>query len=477
VTRAAHRRKLAGFTAIEMLFGIIIAGVLMTASVLYIKHLRLQDRGKTLSTAAQPYHNALVMYGLAKRDALVSVPTGSVTGVANPLEPTCTELRALMPALLDYDCRLPEGAGTPTFTITRIPTGCSGTGCDLAFAVTGNAPVGGSADLEGAQVLQAAVNNFGAEAGQSLVGYGTTIRGTGWQRANPLGNQSRVFGTYATYGASTLSKFVTLYDTRDPNFMGNVSINQSLSVTNTIVAGTSVAAGDGSCKYAEMRVEGRVIVRSPTCVDRVVMDGPTGSVETRSSTGTAQVRITDRVTVFNSSSTDKAGFRFVATASEVYADQLHIVQAQTAGTACPANTFSRDSSGRLLECYSGLWRYPGIHYANVGDACVGGFAQDIANSTAPLICRNNTYINLNQAIGLVSIIDSLVVVNGTTVPAPTCASTAVPILMTDLTRFQTPSSGGTTRLGYTGSGPWTISLTGAGGGEAIVWRGCRYPSF
>ena len=53
----------------------------------------------------------------------------------------------------------------------------------------------------------------------------------------------------------------------------------------------------------------------------------------------------------------------------------------------------------------------------------------------------------------------------------------VHILLTDLTRFQTPASGGTVRLAYSGSGPWAISLSGTDGGEAVVWRGCRYASF
>lgn len=464
-----------GFTLIETLIVLVIAMVAMTAAYLFLNDQNLRERGKRLSTGTQPFHNALIAYGLAQREALVASPTGTVTGVASPLAPTCVELKTMMPALLDYSCALPEGGGTPTFTVTPVPTGCSGTGCDLAFGVSSGQPIG--ADNDGSQIVQYAVSNFGAEAGQSLVGYGSVIQGAGWQRANPLGNQPRTFGTYATYGASTLSKFVTLYDTRDPNFMNNVSIHNSLSVTHVITAGDSVGAGNGTCKYAEMRVDGKMVLRAPGCVDRVVGDGATGTIETRSATGATTVRIGDSISVFNSAGTDKAGIRFVASASEMYADQVKLGQTQTAGTACPANSFARDSTGRWMECYSGLWRYTGMYQANVGDACVGGFAQDIASANSPLICRNNVYVNLNQAVGLVSIVDSLVVTDGTVVPVPACATAATPMLMTDLTRFQTPAAGGTTRLAYTGSGPWTIAIDGAGGGEAVVWRGCRYPSF
>lgn len=484
------RRRQSGFTALELLLGAVIATVITTGIVLFLKDLSLKDRGKTLSRAMQPYHNALVAYALAQRDALVADPPGTVAGVASAQEPTCSELRALMPALLQYDCTLPEGAGTPHFQIRTLPAYCTGINCDLSIAVTGESSVGGSDEMEGAIILQAAVDDFGAEAGQSLNNTssptegGLRIRGTGWWRPNPFGNQERTFGTWATYGASTLSKFITLYDTRDPNFMGNVTLHQSLTVMNSITAGTvtaanSVGTGDSTCSYAELTGD-KVKAKSSTCVDRVVAEGSSGSIETRTDAGATSVRINDRISVFNSSGTDAAGVRFSASASELYADQLRIEQAQTVGTACPANTFSRDSAGKWMQCVGGIWQYPGLSTANVGDTCTAAFAIDATTATSPLICRNNVYVNLNQALGLVAIIDSLVVYDGTVVPVPSCATGTTPVLITSLTRFQTPSAGGTARFTYTGSGPWTMSISnsgGAAGGEGVVWRACQYASF
>lgn len=481
-----HRRRgQGGMTALELLLGGVIVTVVTLGVVLFVHDLDLKDRGKKLSRAVQPYHNALVAYALAQRDPLVSSPTGNVTGVGAPLQPTCTELKTLLPALLDYDCTLPEGATSPEFRVTPTPTGCSGTGCDLALSVCGTGQVGGTGDtLEGTRILQAAVNDFGAEAGQSLEGYGDTIHGTGWQFTNPYGNKARTFCSYATYGASTLSKFVTLYDTRDPNFMGNVTLHQSLTVNNSITAGTvtaanSVGTGDATCSYAELTGD-KVKAKSPTCVDRVVAEGSTGSIETRTATGSTSVRINDRIAVYNTSGTDAAGVRFSASASELYADQLRIEQAQTVGTACPANTFSRDSAGKWMECVSGTWQYPGLSTANMGDPCLGAFAIDATSATSPLICRNNVYVNLNQALGLVAIIDSMTVYDGTVVPAPTCATGTTPTLIMSVSRFQTPTTGGVARYTYTGSGPWTMSITQSGsaaGGEAVVWRACQYTSF
>lgn len=477
---AARRGKQGGFSLPLLLIGGAITIIVLTTIYEVVRLGRLAERGRTLAGAVTPFHNALVAYTLAKRDALIATPTGPVAGVASPLAPTCAELKALMPSLLDYSCTLPERAGTPLFSVTKIPTGCAAAACDLALTVTTGAAVGSDADAS--EIVQKAVNHFGAEGGQSLVGYPGTIRGTGWERTNPLGNVARVFGTYSTYGASTLSNFVTLYDTRNPNFLGDVS------VAGSITSATSVSVGNSTCKFTELTIAGRVIARSPTCVERVLADGAAGTVETKSATGATTVQIGERIAMFNSSGTDKAGFRYTAVASsEVYADSLTTGTAtvdnlavsvnQTVGAACTANTFGRSSDGRWLECFGGVWRYSGIHQANVGDACVGGFAQDISTSTRPLICRNNVYVNLNEALGLAAIIDSMVVIDGTVVPAPTCAAGTTADLILPISKTETPAGGGTFRIDKTGSGPWTISITGSGGGEAIAWRVCKYPSY
>lgn len=505
-----HRQR--GLTAIELLIGSAVLLIIITAIVLPLRRdAELRERGRTLSTATAPYHAALFAYTLKFRKELTT--GGTMTGVVTPTAPTCTELRALMPALLDYNCRLPERGGTPTFELTVVPTGCSGTACDVRYAITSGAPIGD--DEDGSRIVQAAVAHFGAEAGHSLVGFGSVIRGTGWTRNNPLGNVPRTFGTLSTLNSSMYSNFVTLYDIRDPHFLGGVTINQYLTVTGTITSVTGVGVGNGGCQYAELTSTGQVIARSPACIVRVVADGASGTVETRGPTGSTTIRIGDTIQVFNSAGTDAAGVRYVAGATEVYADrfrnntgtaginpdgtvfgttasfanatvtgittvgQFTLRDAQVAGQVCPANSFARDAAGRWMECFGGVWRYVGIQIANAGDACIAGagYAQTPGSPTQPLICRNNTYISLNQALGLVAIWDSLSVVNGTVVPAPACEAPATPILMTDMTRFQTPAAGGITRIGYTGSGPWTMQLEGAGGGEAVVWRGCRYPSF
>lgn len=507
---AGLRSRQRGFSLIEIIIGGTIA-LLFLAGVIYpvIQGQAQRERGKTLATAVAPYHGALFTYALTNREALVNGT--AVAGVGAPLAPTCAELRALLPALLDYSCQLPENAGTPTFFLTVIPTGCTGTACDVGYGVTAGRGIG-SLD-EGAEIVRAAVNHFGGEGGQSFINAATVIRGTGWQRANPLGNTPRVFGTYGAVGTSMFSQFVRRFDVRDPNFLGSVSIAQTLSTTGTITSVTALGAGDGTCQFAQLTSTGLLVARNAACVDRVVANGNTGTIETRDAAGAVTVRVDAGVSVFNGA-TNAGGFRISGGNLETYADQVRInsgsagisatgvvygatgtfadlaasgattvnafllASAQTVNTACTSNSFARDSAGRWMECSANLWRYTGIGTAAAGAACSSGpFAVNSASPNDSLICRNNNYVSLNSALGLVAVIDSVAVVDGSVVAAPSCASGSTPGLMTDLTRIQTPVAGGATRVSYSGTGPWTISLTGAGGEEAEVWRVCRYASF
>jgi hypothetical protein len=219
--------------------------------------------------------------------------------------------------------------------------------------------------------------------------------------------------------------------------------------------------------------------------------------------------VTGLLTSFSSTGIAKAGITYTGVISTIYADNLRNTDGtagvradgsvygatagftgtttvgglalsvnQVAGGACTAGNFARDVNGRWLECVGNLWRLTGLGSAAIGSACSEGpFAINSGNANDSLICRGGVYVSLNTAIGLVSIIDSIAVVNGSVVAAPTCAAGTTAGLMTDLTRIQTPAGGGATRISYSGSGPWTISITGAGGEEAEVWRVCRYSGF
>ncbi len=479
-----RQRAQRGFTLVSVLLGSLIVAVIL-GSIIYplLRDMALADRGKALSTAVAPFHGALFAYSLAHRVSLTN--NGTIAGVVTAQAPTCTELRALMPALLDYKCSIPEGGGTPVFTVTPIPTGCTGTACDLAYTVT-PLPIG--RDVDGSAIVQAAVDHFGSEAGQSLVGFGAVIRGRTWSRPNPNGDAPRTFGTYATVGTSMFSQFVTINDIRNPNFLGNVTIAQQLSVTGTITSVTGVGSGDATCNYTELTSTGRIFARSAACIDRVVADGNTGTIETRSASGSVTTRIGEGVYVFNNTintagiNPDGGVFGTSATfaglanlqGGATISGAATLATVEVAGAACQVGQVGRQADGMLLACVGNIWRIVGLSRVARGDPCVDGVALDQAAPTNTLFCRGGVYVSLNSALGRIAWLDSLVVLDGSVVPAPACETGSAPVVQVVPSQFQSPAAGGTARYAANGSGPWTISITGAGAGEAIAWRGCQY---
>ncbi len=511
----------AGVGLIELMITLALLAVVTVGVMQGVQEYGHYAKGKRIATSMVPYHQAAVDYVHRFRVPLTGQggpAAGTVTGVVNAFGPSIAELRALNILGATYLGVVAEVEGTPTVHITLIPTGCSGTACDIGISVVYPAALAGPKNTH-YRALDYAVGEFGAAAGYSLPDTPGSISGANWTVPNPRGAVTAVFGTYRTYSASGLAQFLTVSDTRDANFLSAQTMHGTLSVDQTITSVQSVGAGTGTsgvgtCSLAELASQGgagRILARASDCVARVFADAGTGSVETRTSTGDTAVRIggDGSLTSYSSTGVAKAGITYTGVVSTIYADNLRnasdtaglrsdgsvygasavfnstatvgglvVSGTQTSGAVCATGAFGRDSNGRWLECVGNIWRLTGMPTASLGAACSEGpFAVNSANANDSLVCRAGVYVSLNTALGLVAIVDSMAVVNGTVVPAPTCASGSSPGLMTDLTRIQTPSGGGATRISYSGSGPWTISITGAGGEEAEVWRVCRYAGF
>ncbi len=510
-----------GLGLLELMITLAVLTVVLTGIYSGVLEYGHYAKGKRIATSMAPYHQAAVDYTQRFRVPLTGQggpAAGTVTGVVDAFGPTISELRALNLLGATYLGSVAEVAGTPTVQLTLIPTGCVGTACDIGISVVYPAAITSPKNTH-YRALDYAVGEFGAAGGYSLPDSPATITGANWAVPNPRGAVAGVFGTYRTYSASGLAQFLTVSDTRDANFLSAQTMHGTLSVDQTITSVQSVGAGTGTggaggCSLAELASQGgagRIFARASDCVARVFVDGGSGTIETRTSTGDRSVRVGSdgALTSFSSTGIAKAGITYTGVISTIYADNLRNTDGtagvradgsvygttagftgtttvgglalsvnQVAGGACTAGNFARDVNGRWLECVGNLWRLTGLGSAAIGAACSEGpFAINSGNANDSLICRGGVYVSLNTAIGLVSIIDSIAVVNGSVVAAPTCAAGTTAGLMTDLTRIQTPAGGGATRISYSGSGPWTISITGAGGEEAEVWRVCRYSGF
>lgn len=497
-------RSSRGVTLIEMIIALAVIAVVFVGIAQGVEIYRDYLKGKDIATAFKPYYQAALDYTHAYRKPLTG--TGTMPAVADPYRPTIAELKTLGILGSAYTGSLPSVTGSPTVELTLIPSGCSGTACDIGIAVTFPAAVK-SGSFPAYRALTFAAREFGSDAGFSTYSTPGTITSVNWSRTNPLGSVEGVFGTYVTYSASGLAQYLVVSDTRDPNFINNVTVGGNVIVTGNVGSGSG-SSGGTTCQLSELMNSGgvgQVAARAADCVTRVFVDGGTGSVQTRTATGGASVTLggDGSITSYTSTGSTGAGVSYSGTVSTVFGDNIQnstntgginssgkvygtdaafsgivsISGTQTAGSACTsAGQFSRQTDGQLLECVSSVWRLAGLVRSTEGSACTDGLALDSTTASTTLFCRGGVYVSLNSALGRIAWLDSQSVVDGSTVAAPTCGTGATAILQVVPSQFQTPVAGGAVRYSYTGSGPWTISISGASGAEAIAWRGCQYTS-
>lgn len=523
-----HRRiTQRGLSLIEILVSVAIVAIMLGSIYEGVAIYNDYTKGKAVASSIKPYHQAAIDYAHRYRIPLTAATGPSVTGVATALTPTVAELLSLGVLAAGYNGRVADVPGSPTISLTLIPTACTGTACDIGIAVTYPAPVV-SVRNTGYRALSYAVREFGSEAGFSTPDLPGTISSIGWSRANPLGAVGGVFGTYITYTATGLAQFLTVNDVRNPNFINNVTIGGDTLIGGTLTVVNSIGSGTGTgttggCQLAQLANAGgagQILARASDCVVRVFADGGTGVVETRTATGSPSVRIGGDGSLYTYSTTGRnaAGITYTASISTVYADNLRntsgtgginvdggvfgtsatfssltvagpsnlqggttlggtttLTQIEVAGQPCSvAGIFARQTDGQLLACVANVWRLSGLTRTTIGAPCIDGIALDIASATRTLICRNNVYISLNPALGRIALSDYQTVIDGTVVSPLPCEVGSIPIIEIVPSSFQTAAGGGTVRYSGPGVGPWTISITGVGGGEAVVARGCQY---
>lgn len=512
--RLGTRRTARGMTMVELVISLAIMAVIFAGIWHGVRIYTDYQKGKRIASAMKPYYQALIDYTRTYRTNLTT--SVAVTGVANAYAPTIAELQTLNLLHTAYNGTVPEVSGSPAMALTLIPTGCVGAACDIGMRVTYPAAVM-SGNFPAYRALTYAVQEFGADAGFSTNDTPGTISAVGWSQANPLGSVAGVFGTYITYSASGYAQYLVVGDLRDPMFVNNVTVGGTITAVQSVGSGTATGV-TGTCQLAQLMNSagaGQLVARASDCVARVFANGSDGSVETRSATGAARVRLggDGTLTSYSSTGSTSAGISYTGTVSTVFGDELRntsntggvtssgsvwgttatfsgpstlgggatitgtvtLVTTQTAGAACTAaGQFARQTDGQLLACISNVWRVQGLARSTEGSACTDGLALDSTDTTKTLVCRNSVYVSLNSALGRIAWLDNLSVVNGTVVSAPSCGTGSTAVIQVVPSQFQTPMAGGTVRYSYSGSGPWTISITGSSGAEGIAWRGCQY---
>lgn len=319
-----------------------------------------------------------------------------VTGVAVDLQPTVAELVALGRLAGGF----PAGAGAmPTQQTARVDitrSNCPGANCTLTTLACTTTPVTlGSNDVR-FDLASTMTTQQGGTGGQALQGLGNSIRGPTLNVPNPLGNVEGIVCGSSQVDTALFQKFLTLNDSRDPNFQGPMTVAGPVTVNNRLtVTGPVSAAGDtnvGGC--VRMRAASGRIGVSCANPDEVPV-GWTGGVRTVDVVAGGNVLVSDSPGTFTGANTAYALLApgEVRTSGRAQADRLVPTGTYTAGSSCAGSeegAIARRSTAGLVTCRGGLWR-SFLTFASAGNACSpdGALADDDAG--AKLLCVAGTY--------------------------------------------------------------------------------------
>jgi hypothetical protein len=446
----------------------------------------------------------------------VTLAFGTAPGEA--MTPTLANLRGMALGLTpgsDFGNYKTLVDATYITRIERIPAGCEtspgGQDCNIRGTVCLDRPVqdfgapAGEFDDFGIGIM---LSRIGGDSGSSILGSAGTISGSGgaWSVANPFaGAPAGLVCQRFGFGSAAFGRFLRVRDSRNPDFQGALTVNNSINTTNgTIGAGTG-NPGPGECRLGEIMNSGQFISRSASCIRRAWVDGANGEIGVADATGTprAQLRDTGEILSKDSSGTVKAGFTYAGTESQAKADRLE-TNAGTAGLrpngetfgnsivintdaapggACPTNNAMVWGNGannlKLLKCVANVWQATGTAIGAIGGACTNNGELGETTAKVSIICVGNVWQTTTSRMGKWAVSEQYLVGHGTVVAKPACGSGAIPRIVA------IPKLVNATyvlqNFDVVDNGPsWTTNMTGPTAAEiawalAVAQVGCWYP--
>lgn len=444
-SKLSMRRKSLGITLVEMMLVVAIAGGLLASLIVERKFDARIKSGEQLATTMTPYFEAVHDYTRKYRQEL---QLGSpITGVANAYEPSVVEMKALNILASTYQTTISRVGGAPLYRVARLPAGCVALTCDLSYMVTTSEPINNADGTVAEGVLTYATRKIGGMAGYSEFTAPGTFNGSGgWTAPNPNGAIAGIFAMYTTYSASGEARFLVINETRDPNFINNVTVGGNIIVpTGTIGTGTGNPGG-AECRLGEILASGAFWSRSATCIKRAWVDGANGEVDVADAAGNTrgQLKDTGELVLRDAIGNVKSGFINVGTDSnaqadnflnnagnagvrangEVFAREFVINTAAVPGAACTSNDAMVWGTGttslRLLKCVANLWTATGTTFGAVGGACPTNGELGETATKISIICSNNVWMTTTSRMGRWAVAFTVPVSHGSVIVKPSC---------------------------------------------------------
>lgn len=458
------------------------------------------------------YRNALQQYtdefygqlqfGNPITKGTVTLPVGATPGsIYNPTITNLIDMGYLPPAFAVN--LLTVNGGNLVHTINLLPAGCVGLACTVEGLVYVDRPIlanESGAGINGVVIGQM-VQRIGGAAGASVDTVSGVVGATGsWAVANPLpGTPAGVFAARFGSSMSSLSGYVRMNETRDPNFQNDVTvggtvrvggslnatgpttlsgattINNSLSVIGATTAAAITASGQikssadvgssdtVSCLRAALTASGNILSNSASCLTRVSISN--SGVDINSPSGVSQISLSgDTGTVSIKNAAGAETLNADGASGRLTSQRLVLQAAMTAGSACSsASEIVQDSSptGTVLMCRGGVWKRPGLDEQVLGAPCGGTGTLAQTSSSEALICRSGAWRLLNDRVSALVAIDIWSGNGNGVVPAPACGTGGLPDVSVSGLQGGADYGGAPPRNRFefrvTGSGPWSVS--------------------
>ncbi len=404
--------------------------------------------------------------------------------IGTTLQPTIAQLQGLGYLDPTFGNTSQFGNGSYSLILNRTPAGCVAAACAVNGVMWMSQPYvqQGSTDPDSVLVGEM-MSHAGGLSGASIEGSQTNITGTGagWTYPNPVsGNPAGIFMMKFGADSSTVSQYVRIMDTRDPNLQGPLSVLGNTTLTGTLNAGASTLSSltvtNGTTAQGTLTVGGNATFNSPVQVNSTL--SATGSI---SAGGTVSGGIVNAVNgggitraslnattgqITALSATGNPTVTIDGAAGSVVANTLQVLTTTSEGAACASDgimAIDSSASGSLLVCRSGAYRRFAMGLGEVTEGSACGVNAAVAQTTTGigLVCRTNTWMRINDRLTMAVPMQLWNAAGPALVPVPACGTGGTPDII--VTPMQTGADYGGSpprnrfEAQVTGTGPWTVN--------------------